>query len=103
MSLSLILTRCSGLAEHALHPGAIAARLGSKERLRAARGEATRVGRWLPWLDSNGVTLFVYAAVRSGYLLRTVACYKYLVPVPGIDVVRVVSVLNEKSERLVFT
>ena len=52
-------TRCSGLAEHALHPGAVAARLGSKQRPRAARAEAARVGRWWPWLDSNGVTLFV--------------------------------------------
>ena len=48
-------TRCSRLAEHALHPGAIAARLGSKQSPRAARAEAARVGRWWPWFDSNGV------------------------------------------------
>ena len=52
-------TRCSGLAEHALRPGAVAARWGSKQRPRAARAEASRVGRWWSWLDSNGVTLFV--------------------------------------------
>ena len=51
-------TRCSGLAEHALRPGAVAARWGSKQRPRAARAEASRVGRWWSWLDSNGVTLF---------------------------------------------
>ena len=39
--------------------GAATARLGSKQRPRAARAEAARVGRWWPWLDSNGVTLFV--------------------------------------------
>ena len=49
----------SGLAEHALRPGAVAARLGSKQRPRVARAEAARVGRWWPWLDSNGVTLFI--------------------------------------------
>ena len=42
-----------------LHPGAVAARLGSKQRPRAARAEAARVGRWWPCLDSNGVTPFV--------------------------------------------
>ena len=52
-------TRCSGLAEHALDPGAVAARLGSKQRPRAARAEAARVGRWWPWLDSNGVAYFL--------------------------------------------
>ena len=51
--------RCSGLAEHALHPGAVDARLGSKQRPRAARAEAPRIRRWWPWLDSNGVFLFV--------------------------------------------
>ena len=43
-------TRCSRLAEHARHPGAIAARLGSKQRPRAARAEAARAGRWWRWL-----------------------------------------------------
>ena len=58
-------TRCSRLAEHALHPGAVAARLGAKQRPRAARAEAARAGRWWPWLDSNGVTSFVQQCDRG--------------------------------------
>ena len=78
-------TRCSGFAEHALHPGAASARLGSKQRSRAARAEAARAGRWWSWLDSNGVLFFVQQYDRGiccrlqrqqhGLLL-----YKYLVP-----------------------
>ena len=59
LTINIEPTRCSGLAEHALHPGAVTARLESKQRPRAARAEAARVGRWWPLLDSNGVTLFV--------------------------------------------
>ena len=51
-------TRCSRLAKHARHPGAVAARLGSKQRPRAARAEAARAGRLWRWLASNGVTFF---------------------------------------------
>ena len=58
LTINIEPARCSGLAEHALHQVAVAARLGSKQRPRAVRVEAARVGRW-PWLDSNGVTLFV--------------------------------------------
>ena len=73
------------LAEHALHPGAVAARLGSKQRPRAARAEAARVGRWWPWLDSNRVTLFVQQYHRGTCceLLLAINTW-YLVPVPGI-------------------
>ena len=38
-------TRCSGLAEHAMHPGAVGACLGSKQRPRVARAEAALVGK----------------------------------------------------------
>ena len=83
----------SGLAEHALHPGAVAARLGSKQRPRAVRAEAARVGRWWPWLDSNGVTLFVQQYDRGTccellLAINTWYMYRYLVSY----VVRVVSV-----------
>ena len=57
--------RCSRLAEHALHLGAVAARLGPKQRPRAARAEAARAGRWGPWLDSNGVTFLFFQYDRS--------------------------------------
>ena len=98
VSLSLILpytnkepTRCSGLAEHALHPGAAAARLGSKQRPRAARAEAARVCRWWPWLDSNGVTLFVQQYDRGTCCELLLAIYTWYM-VPDKYVVRVVSV-----------
>ena len=67
------------LAEHALHPGAVAARLGSKQRPRAARAEAARAGRWWPRLDSNGVTLFVQQYDRGSQQYELLL-YKYLVP-----------------------
>ena len=41
-------------------------------------------------------------AVRSGYLLRTAACHKYLVPVPGTWYVCGLCILRKK-EMLVFT
>ena len=72
----------SGLAEHALRPGAVAARLGSKQRPRVARAEAARVGRWWPWLDSNGVTLFVQQydlGTRCELLLDINTWYRYLI------------------------
>ena len=81
------MTRCSGLAEHALHPGVVAARLGSKQRPRAARAEAARVGRWWPRLVSNGVTLFVQQYDRGTcceLLLAINIWYMVQVPVPGI-------------------
>ena len=75
----------SGLAEHTLHPGAVAARLGSKQHPRAARAEAARVGRWSPWLYSNGVTLLVQQYDRSTCCELLLATNTwYLVPVPGI-------------------
>ena len=87
---ALLLIECrhdalSGLAEHALHPGAVAAGLGSKQRPRAARAEAARVARWwpwLPWLDSNGVTLFVHQYDRGTcceLLLAVNTWYRYLI------------------------
>ena len=94
-------TRCSGRAEHALHPGAVAARLGSKQRPRAAPAEAARVGRWWPWLDSNGVTLVVQQYDRGTcceLLLAINNWYRYLVR--GTCVV---SVYSEKNEIIVFT
>ena len=48
-----------------LHPSAVAARLGAKQRPRAARAEAARVRRWWASLDSNGVTLFVQQYERG--------------------------------------
>ena len=74
----LIESRCSRLAEHTLHPGAVAARLGSKQRPRAARAEAARAWRWWPWHDSNGVTLFVQQYDRG--TCCELLLYKYLVP-----------------------
>ena len=68
--------------KHALHPGAVAARLGSKQRPRAARAEAARVRRWWPWLDSNSVTLFVQQYDRGTcceLLLAINTWYRYLV------------------------
>ena len=49
----------SRLAEHARHPGAVASRLASKWRRRAARAEAGRAGRWWVELDSNLIFFFV--------------------------------------------
>ena len=81
-------TRCSGLADHGLYPGAVAARLGSKQRPRAARAEEARVGRWWAWLDSNGVTLFVQQYDRCNcwelLLARINTWYLVRAPVPGI-------------------
>ena len=49
------------------------------------RVEAARVGRWWPWLDSNGVTLFVQQYHRgTWYELLLVINTWYMVPVPGI-------------------
>ena len=86
-----------------MHPGAVAARLGSKQRRRAARAEAARAGRWWPWLDSNGVTIFVQqhdrgTCFRLQRQQEELLLYKYLV-----HVVRLVSVSYEKNETLVFT
>ena len=69
-----------------MHPGTVAARVGSKQRPRAARAEAARAGRWWPWLDFNGVIFFFVQHDRGRcrrlqrqYQLRL---YKYLL-VPG--------------------
>ena len=70
------------LAEHALHPGAVAARLGSKQRPRAARAEAARVETWWPWLDSNGVTLVVLQNDRGTCCELLFAINTCRVPVP---------------------
>ena len=105
VSLSLVLptlngerTRSCGLAEHALHPGAVAARLKSKQRPRVARAqEAARVGRWWPWIDSNGVTLFVQQYDRGTsceLLLALYTWYRYLV--------RVWSRYNTKEVKCLF-
>ena len=80
----------SGLAEHALHPGAVAARFGSKQRPRPARAEAALVGRWWPWLDSNGVALFVQQYDR-GTCRKLLLAINIWYLVPGY-VVRVASV-----------
>ena len=64
----------------------------------SARAEAARVGRWWPWLDSNGVTLFVQQYDRGTCCELLLATYKYLVHGTGTwyhtskYVVRVVSV-----------
>ena len=90
--------------EHALHPGAVAARLGLKQRSRAARADEARAGRWWPCLDSNGVTFFVQQYDR-GTCCRLqrqqyeLLLYKYLVP----GTIRVVSVSYEKKGMLVVT
>ena len=90
----------SGLAEHAPHPGAVAARLGSKQRPRAARAEAARVGRWWPWLDSNSVTLFVQQydrgtlcelllAINTWYLVHgTGTWYRMIRGTCGLRIIR---------------
>ena len=75
-------TRFSPLAEHALHPDTVAVRLRSKQRPRAARAEAARAGRWWPWLDSNGVTLFVQQCDRGTcceLLLAINTWYRYVI------------------------
>ena len=78
-------TRCSGLAEHALHPGAVAAWLGSKQRPRAARGEAARVGKWWLLLDSKVVTLFEQQHDQGTWCEQLLAINTwYMVPVLGI-------------------
>ena len=82
-------TRCSRLAEHARHPGAIAARLGSKQRPRAARAEAARAGRWWRWLD--GRHLFVCTSTR---IICTIG-------VPAVDYMRS-RVVSKKYEMRVF-
>ena len=77
-------TQCSGLAEHALHPGAVATRLRSTQCPRTARAEAARVGRWWPWLDYNGVTLFVQQYDRGTCCELPLAINPwYLVPGTG--------------------
>ena len=58
--------------------GAATARLGSKQRPRAWRAEAARAGRWWPWHDSNGVTLFAQQFDRG--ICCELLLYKYLVP-----------------------
>ena len=77
-------TRCPRLAEHARHPGAVAARLGSKQRPRAARAEAARAGRWWRRLDSktddNGnamfqSNLFKLSKKRTGLKIRSYRRY----------------------------
>ena len=65
--------RCSRLAEHARHPGAVASRLGSKRRPRAARAVAARAGRWWRWLDSNGVTFFCTSTIGVPVEVSTAA------------------------------
>ena len=70
--------KCSRFAGHALHPGAVTARLGLKQGPRAARAEAARAGRWWPWLDSNGFTLFAQQYDRG--ICCELLLYKYLVP-----------------------
>ena len=87
-------TQRSRLTEHALHPGAVVARLGSKQRPRAARAEAARAGRWWPWLDSNGVTFFVQQHDRGSWCRLQPQhyewlLYKYLVPgTCGLRIIR---------------
>ena len=71
-------TQCSRVSGHALHPGAVTARLGSKQGPRAARAESARAVRWWPWLDSNGVTLFAQQYYRG--ICCELLLYKYLVP-----------------------
>ena len=66
----------------------------SKQRPRAARAEATRVDRWWPWLDSNGVTLFVPQYDRGTccelpLAVNTWYRYKYLIRATcGLRIVR---------------
>ena len=91
-------TRRSRLAEHALHPDVVAGRLGSKRRPRAARAEAARAGRWWPWLDSNGVNLFVQQYDRGTCCELLLYNTWYLVRGRcGLRIIR------KKKEMLVFT
>ena len=62
---------------------AVAAPLRSKQRPRPARAEAARAGRWWPWLNSNGVTLFVQQYDRGTWQQRQqyeLLLYEHLVP-----------------------
>ena len=73
---------CTTAQDPAGAPGVVAARFGSKQRPRAARAEAARVGRWWPWLDSYSVTLFVQQYDRSTcceLLLAINTWYRYLI------------------------
>ena len=69
---------CFQPTEHAPHPGAVAARLGSKKPPRAMRNEAARTGRWWPWLDLYVVSFFSAQyprVVAVDYSGSTNCCY----------------------------
>jgi len=74
-------TRCSRLAEHALPPGAVTSRLGSKLCRRAARAEAARamvaVARFyrrLSFLCTSTIGVPVELSMAAGVLVHIICC-----------------------------